>query len=653
MLLACKLDFVSILCFIVCFANVVYATMSSFGQWTDGKGSLVPLVLTQNSEAELLCPTNISAPNITFLKDGQPFVSRPIGKINKVKNGIKLPGVIAEYDKGNYTCIVQHRLNNMSRTFVLDILIHCRCPPEFILVPGNKTVEFGADVELECRYISGEAAHVSWLKHYMVNGSFADENKVAYVKILQSGTVNMERLMLHNVTLSDGGWYTCLVSNMYGEIRHSAWIEILVLKPLGHTSTPNVLFVAVIIALGLFVAAAVVLTAICWQRHRPPKARALVLKENSIYFQRLDIPVDPQWEIDRVQLHVGELLGEGAFGKVYKGYVYGNDSCVQPRVVAIKMLKDGATETELADLLQEMEIMKSIGRHNNIINLLGCCTQTDGPVLVIVEYAPYGNLRDYLRQHMPLNESVFCEERQMALTYQSLVSFAYQVSRGMEYLASKKIVHRDLAARNVLVGNDSVMKIADFGLTRNVNQKDYYRRKTDGRLPVKWMAPESLSSNRYTTKSDVWSYGILLWEIFSYGSNPYPSIHVEELFQLLKQGYRMEKPFHATDDIYETMLCCWKYCPHERPEFVDLVQRLDAMVSESAGMNYLNLQTFAETSQDAGNEVFSETETDRRSVVGATTPHGSDSQYASLTSSEPPSSPERSVKSFVQDAVVQ
>jgi len=107
--------------------------------------------------------------------------------------------------------------------------------------------------------------------------------------------------MLRNVTLSDGGWYTCLVSNMYGQIRHSAWIEILDLKPLGQTQTPNVLFMAVIIALGLFVAAVVVLTAICWQRRRPPKTRALVLKENSIYFPCLDIPVDPQWEINRIQ----------------------------------------------------------------------------------------------------------------------------------------------------------------------------------------------------------------------------------------------------------------------------------------------------------------------------------------------------------------
>jgi len=122
-----------------------------------------------------------------------------------------------------------------------------------------------------------------------------------YFLFLQSGAENMERLMLHNVTLSDAGWYTCVVSNMYGQIQHSAWVEVLIEKSL--PPPENYLYVAVIIALGLSVTTVVVLTAICWQRHRPPKTRPLVLKENSIYFQQLNLnlPVDPQWEIDRIQ----------------------------------------------------------------------------------------------------------------------------------------------------------------------------------------------------------------------------------------------------------------------------------------------------------------------------------------------------------------
>lgn len=177
------------------------------------------------------------------------------------------------------------------------------------------------------------------------------------------------------------------------------------------------------------------------------------------------------------------------------------------------------------DLVSEMEMMKMIGKHINIINLIGCCTQ-DGPLYVVVEYAPYGNLRDFLRQHRPSAgyEPVICQDKKekKTLTQKDLVSFAYQVARGMEYLASRRVIfklfkfsenllisfvfqciHRDLAARNVLVSEDYVLKIADFGLARDIHCHDYYRKTTDGRLPVKWMAPEALFHRVYTTQSDV------------------------------------------------------------------------------------------------------------------------------------------------------
>jgi len=160
----------------------------------------------------------------------------------------------------------------------------------------------------------------------------------------------------------------------------------------------------------------------------------------------------------------------------------------------------------MVDLVSEMEVMKIIGKHVNIINLLGACTQ-NGPLYVIVEFAPHGNLRDFLREHRPSlgYEPTIGQEpkERKTLTQKDLVSFAYQVARGMEYLASKKCIHRDLAARNVLVSDEYVLKIADFGLARNIHSNDYYRKKTDGRLPVKWMAPEALFHRIYTTQSDV------------------------------------------------------------------------------------------------------------------------------------------------------
>lgn len=214
-----------------------------------------------------------------------------------------------------------------------------------------------------------------------------------------------------------------------------------------------------------------------------------------------EFPIDVNWEFPRSQLKLDKNLGEGAFGKVVMAFADGLVKNGEDTVVAIKMLKEGHTDEDVKDLVCEMEVMKIIGRHINIINLLGCCCK-DGPLFVLVEYAPHGNLRDFLRKHRP-NSYIDEEKESRTLTQKDLVSYAYQIGRGMEYLASRKCIHRDLAARNVLVSDDFIMKIADFGLARDIHSQDYYRKTTDGRLPVKWMAPESLFDKVYDTQSDV------------------------------------------------------------------------------------------------------------------------------------------------------
>jgi len=260
-------------------------------------------------------------------------------------------------------------------------------------------------------------------------------------------------------------------------------------------------------------------------------------------------------------------------------------------IVAVKMLKDGHTDREMADLVSEMEMMKVIGKHVNIINLIGCCTQ-EGPLYVLVEYAPNGNLRDYLRAHRPCSgyeRAIGDDLTTKTLTHKNLVSFSYQAARGMEYLASKRCIHRDLAARNVLVTEDRVMKIADFGLARDVHNIDYYKKTTDGRLPVKWMAPEALFDRVYTSQSDVWSFGILLWEIMTLGGTPYPSVPIEKLFMLLREGHRMEKPPKCSLEIYLMMRECWQNSPHNRPTFCELVEDLDRILTISSNDEYLDL----------------------------------------------------------------
>ena len=258
-------------------------------------------------------------------------------------------------------------------------------------------------------------------------------------------------------------------------------------------------------------------------------------------------------------------------------------------VVAVKRLRDTYVDAELIDFVSEMEMMKRIGRHRNIINLIGTCTQA-GPLYVIVEYAENGNLRDYLKNyrstfgHVQPKQAKHCEAMQMSffsrttsttkLTQQHLISFAHQVSCGMQYLSSRHCIHRDLAARNVLVTSDLTLKIADFGLARNTGQSNYYRKVTDSRVPVKWMAPESLYHKVYTSHSDVWSFGILLWEITSLGASPYHQLPVDQLLPFLQSGNRMLQPRWCSDAIYRLMLACWSWLPEERPSFHVLTEQL-------------------------------------------------------------------------------
>lgn len=236
---------------------------------------------------------------------------------------------------------------------------------------------------------------------------------------------------------------------------------------------------------------------------RIEKQRTTLMKQanDPTTFNEYEIPLDSDWEFPRHRLKLGPTLGEGAFGRVVMAEAHGHDSHVPSTIVAVKMVKEGHTDSDMTSLVREMEVMKMIGKHRNIINLLGCCSQ-DGPLYVIVEYAPHGNLKDFLKKNLAMNDYSSLSS-QPALTQKDLISFSYQVARGMDYLASRKCIHRDLAARNVLVCDDNIVKIADFGLARDLQESEYYRKCTNGRLPIKWMAPESLQDKFYDSQSDV------------------------------------------------------------------------------------------------------------------------------------------------------
>ncbi|XP_066878871.1 fibroblast growth factor receptor 1 isoform X8 [Kogia breviceps] len=592
------------------------------------------------------CPSSGTPnPTLRWLKNGKEFKpDHRIGgyKVRYATWSIIMDSVVPS-DKGNYTCVVENEYGSINHTYQLDVVE--RSPHRPILqagLPANKTVALGSNVEFMCKVYSDPQPHIQWLKHIEVNGSKIGPDNLPYVQILKTAGVNttdkeMEVLHLRNVSFEDAGEYTCLAGNSIGLSHHSAWLTVLeALEERPAVMTSPLYLEIIIYCTGAFLISCMVGSVIIYKMKSSTKksdfhsqmavhklAKSIPLRRqvtvsadssasmNSgvllVRPSRLsssgtpmlagvseyELPEDPRWELPRDRLVLGKPLGEGCFGQVVLAEAIGLDKDKPNRVtkVAVKMLKSDATEKDLSDLISEMEMMKMIGKHKNIINLLGACTQ-DGPLYVIVEYASKGNLREYLQARRPpgleycYNPSRHPEE---LLSSKDLVSCAYQVARGMEYLASKKCIHRDLAARNVLVTEDNVMKIADFGLARDIHHIDYYKKTTNGRLPVKWMAPEALFDRIYTHQSDVWSFGVLLWEIFTLGGSPYPGVPVEELFKLLKEGHRMDKPSNCTNELYMMMRDCWHAVPSQRPTFKQLVEDLDRIVALTSNQEYLDL----------------------------------------------------------------
>lgn len=300
------------------------------------------------------------------------------------------------------------------------------------------------------------------------------------------------------------------------------------------------------------------------------------------------------WEFTRSRLRLQTLIGEGNFGQVWKAEAEDICGCQGTLLVAVKTVKDGAAAKEKQELLREMRIMQQVGPHPNVVALLGCCTEQE-PFLLIMEYVMYGRLLTFLRDHRSHQTYYNYSTDSEALTSRDLTTFAYCVAKGMEYIYSKGVVHRDLAARNVLVDHNKLCKVADFGLSRSVRDTagEMYEQRVKGALPIRWMAPESLIQSIFTQKSDVWSFGILVWEIVTLGSTPYPGMEAREVMRRVKDGHRLERPSHCRPEFYRLMSRCWHSDPQRRPDFGELKSELGQLLDDSDG--YIDLDSFQES----------------------------------------------------------
>uniref|UniRef100_A0A8C1YNK1 Vascular endothelial growth factor receptor 3 n=1 Tax=Cyprinus carpio TaxID=7962 RepID=A0A8C1YNK1_CYPCA len=478
-------------------------------------------------------------------------------------------------DEGNYVCEVQNRRSGEKHCHRKYIPVKALEAPRYRNNPTNQTVNVSESLQMECDVEGTPSPQLSWFKDnqplHQISGS-DDKTNVEIVILIGTGVIAIFFWVLLLVIF-------CNVKRVNQADIKTGYLSIIM--------DPG----------------------------------EVPLEEQCEY-----LPYDSsQWEISRDRLRLGKVLGHGAFGKVIEASIFEHDKKTCSNTVAVKMLKEGATANEHKALMSELKILIHIGNHLNVVNLLGACTKPNGPLMVIVEYCKYGNLSNFLRakrefflpyrDRSPKTQSqvrrmieagqVSQNDRQPSttssinppmqsraavddlwktpLTIEDLICYSFQVARGMEFLGSRKCIHRDLAARNILLSENNVVKICDFGLARDIYKDPDYVRKGNARLPLKWMAPESIFDKVYTSQSDVWSFGVLLWEIFSLGASPYPGLQIDEDFcKRLKDGTRMRAPDNASPEIYGIMLACWQGEPRERPTFPALVEILGDLLQENS-----------------------------------------------------------------------
>ncbi|XP_042313507.1 vascular endothelial growth factor receptor 1 isoform X1 [Sceloporus undulatus] len=571
----------------------------------------------------------------------QSRIKKPATKEYSIDLTLIVKNVTLEHS-GTYACRAKNLYTGEDVIQEKDVTVRAQEAPYLLRNLTDQVVNTSHSVSLECHVHGVPEPKISWYKN----------NKEILQKpgiILGPGS---QSLLIERVQEDDAGQYQCVASNLKGVVESSAYVSIQ-----GISESSNLELITLTctcVAATLFW----LLLTLFIRKLKRPYSSEIKTDYLSIIMDPEEVPLDEQcerlpyeankWEFARERLKLGKTLGRGAFGKVVQAAAFGIKKSPTYKVVAVKMLKEGATASEYKALMTELKILIHIGHHLNVVNLLGACTKGGGPLMVIVEYCKYGNLSSYLKskrdffstnkdisiqgelmteekdvepissikkrlESIPSRESLassgFQEDKSLSdveeeeedsgdfykwpLTMEDLMSYSFQVARGMEFLSSQKCIHRDLAARNVLLSENNVVKICDFGLARDIYKNPDYVRKGDARLPLKWMAPESIFDKIYSTKSDVWSYGVLLWEIFSLGASPYPGVQIDEdFFSKLKEGIRMKAPDFATPEMYQIMLDCWQGDPNERPQFLQLVERLGDLLQANVqqdGKDYIPL----------------------------------------------------------------
>ncbi|XP_061385952.1 insulin-like receptor isoform X3 [Danaus plexippus] len=351
----------------------------------------------------------------------------------------------------------------------------------------------------------------------------------------------------------------------------------------------------VVVACGVLVSVVVVGVWYARRTLQPAETNKLFASVNPEYVSTVYVP--DEWEVPRGNIEFVRELGQGSFGMVYEGIVKNIEKGKPETRCAVKTVNEHATDRERIEFLNEASVMKAFDTFH-VVRLLGVVSRGQ-PTLVVMELMEHGDLKSYLRSHRPDADSSLPKKgaNMQPPTLQNILQMAIEIADGMAYLSAKKFVHRDLAARNCMVAGDLTVKVGDFGMTRDIYETDYYRKGTKGLLPVRWMSPESLKDGVFSSNSDVWSYGVVLWEMATLAMQPYQGLSNEQVVRYVVEGGVMERPEHCPDRLYELMRACWAHRAPARPSFLRLVADL-----APAAQPYFRHRSFFHTPQ--GQEMY-------------------------------------------------
>ncbi|NWI61426.1 NTRK1 factor, partial [Calyptomena viridis] len=533
---------------------------------------------------------------------------------------LEISNVSSHLNNKDLTCRAENAVGPAEDTVVLNVtfppvilLLHEAIPQHFWCIP------FSVD--------SNPIPSIHWL----FNGTALVEGLYIHTRIVEwehNSTVFHGCLQLNRPTHVNNGNYTLLVSNPLGSATRSVQGRFMdnpfsfspeepipgtrnsSLEGPVETTDEHTFGVSVAVALAVFaclsLSVMLILLNKCGRRSKFGINRSAVLAQEddlamSLHFMNLgssplssaeskleglksNFIENPQYFCNACVHHVQRRdivlkweLGEGAFGKVFLAECYNLLPEQEKMLVAVKALKE-VTESARLDFQREAELL-TVLQHEHIVKFYGVCTEGE-PLIMVFEYMKHGDLNRFLRSHGPdakiLEQGPGQPHGPLALGH--MLHIATQIASGMVYLASLHFVHRDLATRNCLVGHDLVVKIGDFGMSRDIYSTDYYRVGGRTMLPIRWMPPESILYRKFTTESDIWSFGVVLWEIFTYGKQPWYQLSNTEAIECITQGRELERPRTCPSEVYAIMQSCWQREPQQRQPIKEIHSRLQALV---------------------------------------------------------------------------